>query len=161
MIWLLTVQDPNPASHTLGTLLVTSMFRNFEIGRAAAIAVILFVLVFAASAAVLRLLKTRVGPVMNPDDGEDENRHRQNISRALIFAALCGYALWVVFPMIWMAYSSLKSRSRRHLHPHLTPCPSPGSLPHFENYRRCLARGAFRGLFFPFGPGHRAISVAA
>jgi ABC-type sugar transport system permease subunit len=33
------------------------MFRNFEIGRAAAIAVILFVLVFAASAAVMRALK--------------------------------------------------------------------------------------------------------
>ena len=57
MIWLLTVQDPTPVSHTLGTLLVTSMFRNFEIGRAAAIAVILFVLVFAASAAVMRMLK--------------------------------------------------------------------------------------------------------
>lgn len=57
MIWLLTVQDPSPVSHTLGTLLVVSMFRNFEIGRAAAIAVVLFVLVFAASAAVMRMLK--------------------------------------------------------------------------------------------------------
>jgi len=57
MIWLLTAQDPSPVSNTLGTLLVVSMFRNFEIGRAAAIAVVLFVLVFGASAAVLRVLK--------------------------------------------------------------------------------------------------------
>jgi len=57
MIWLLTSQDPTAAVHTLGTLLVTTMFRNFEIGRAAALAVILCVLVCACSAAVLRGLK--------------------------------------------------------------------------------------------------------
>ena len=57
LIWLLTAQDPSPVSNTLGTLLVISMFRNFEIGRAAAIAVVLFVLVFAASAVVMRALK--------------------------------------------------------------------------------------------------------
>jgi ABC-type glycerol-3-phosphate transport system permease component len=33
---------------------------------------------------------------------------RTPISRGLIFAALFGYLLWVVFPMIWVAYSSLK-----------------------------------------------------
>jgi ABC-type sugar transport system permease subunit/ABC-type glycerol-3-phosphate transport system substrate-binding protein len=57
MIWLLTSQAPTTESHTLGTLLVTTMFKNFEIGRAAAIAVILFVLVFAGSAAVWRTLR--------------------------------------------------------------------------------------------------------
>ena len=54
MIWLLTAQDPSAASHTLGTLLVTSMFKDFEIGRATALAAVLFVLVLAGSAAVLR-----------------------------------------------------------------------------------------------------------
>jgi ABC-type sugar transport system permease subunit len=58
MIWLLTAQDPMPESHTLGTLLVTSMLRNFEVGRAAALAVILFMLVFAASVAVMRVLRS-------------------------------------------------------------------------------------------------------
>ena len=57
MIWLLTAQDPMPQSHTLGTLLVTSMLRSFEVGRAAALAVILFMLVFAASVAVMRVLR--------------------------------------------------------------------------------------------------------
>jgi ABC-type sugar transport system permease subunit len=57
MIWLLTSQAPTTESHTLGTLLVTTMFKNFEIGRAAALAVVLFLLVFAGSAAVWRTLR--------------------------------------------------------------------------------------------------------
>jgi len=56
-IWLLTSQDPDSSTHTLGTLMVTSMFKEFAIGRATAIAVTLFVLVLAASAALLRGLK--------------------------------------------------------------------------------------------------------
>jgi ABC-type sugar transport system permease subunit/ABC-type glycerol-3-phosphate transport system substrate-binding protein len=58
MIWLLTSQDPSASSQTLATLLVTTMFKDFDIGRAAALAVILFTLVLAASAAVLRGLKS-------------------------------------------------------------------------------------------------------
>lgn len=57
MIWLLTQQMPSADSHTLATLLVTTLFQDFQIGRATALAVILFVLVFAASAAVLRAFR--------------------------------------------------------------------------------------------------------
>jgi raffinose/stachyose/melibiose transport system permease protein len=57
MIWLLTSQDPASSTHTLGTLMVTAMFKEFQIGRAAAIAVVMFGLVLAASAAVMRGLK--------------------------------------------------------------------------------------------------------
>jgi raffinose/stachyose/melibiose transport system permease protein len=57
MIWLLTSQDPTTSTHTLGTLLVTSMFKDFQIGRATAIAVVLFGLVLAGSAALMRGLK--------------------------------------------------------------------------------------------------------
>ena len=57
MIWLLTSQDPTSASQTLGTLMITSMFKEFQIGHAAAIAVIMFVLVLTASAGVMRGLK--------------------------------------------------------------------------------------------------------
>ncbi|HXQ82033.1 MAG TPA: extracellular solute-binding protein [Opitutaceae bacterium] len=56
MVWLLTSQDPSASMQTLGTLLVTTMFKDFDIGRAAALAVILFALVLAGSAAVLRAL---------------------------------------------------------------------------------------------------------
>ncbi len=55
MIWQLTSQEPTTSTHTLGTLLVETLFKDFEIGRATALAVILFLLVFACSAAVLRL----------------------------------------------------------------------------------------------------------
>ncbi len=58
MVWLLTSQDPSASVQTLGTLLVTTMFKDFDIGRAAALAVILFSLVLVGSAAVLRALKT-------------------------------------------------------------------------------------------------------
>jgi raffinose/stachyose/melibiose transport system permease protein len=58
MIWLLTSQDPSASVSTLGTLLVTTMFKDFDIGRAAALAVILFALVLAGSAAVLRGLRS-------------------------------------------------------------------------------------------------------
>jgi raffinose/stachyose/melibiose transport system permease protein len=58
MIWLLTSQDPSASLQTLGTLLVTTMFKDFDIGRASALAVILFSLVLAGSAAVLRSLRS-------------------------------------------------------------------------------------------------------
>jgi len=58
MVWLLTSQDPSASVSTLGTLLVTTMFKDFDIGRAAALAVILFSLVLAGSAAVLRGLRS-------------------------------------------------------------------------------------------------------
>jgi raffinose/stachyose/melibiose transport system permease protein len=57
MIWLLTSQEPDSQTHTLGTLLVTTLFKYFQVGRATALAVLLFMLVLAASALVLRALK--------------------------------------------------------------------------------------------------------
>ncbi|HZZ17856.1 MAG TPA: extracellular solute-binding protein [Opitutaceae bacterium] len=57
MIWLLTSQDPSASVSTLGTLLVTTMFKDLDIGRAAALAVIMFSLVLAGSAAVMRAFK--------------------------------------------------------------------------------------------------------
>ncbi|MCM2274491.1 MAG: extracellular solute-binding protein [Candidatus Didemnitutus sp.] len=57
LVWLLTQQDPDTSTHTLGTMMVTSMFKEFQIGRATAIAVLLFVLVLAGSAALMRGLR--------------------------------------------------------------------------------------------------------
>jgi len=57
MIWLMTQQDPSAEVHTLSTLLVSTMFKDFAIGRAAALAVLLFLLVLAGSAAMMRLLR--------------------------------------------------------------------------------------------------------
>ena len=49
---------PSASVGTLGTLLVTTMFKDFDIGRAAALAVILFALVLVGCAAVLRALRS-------------------------------------------------------------------------------------------------------
>lgn len=57
LVWLLTQQDPDTSTHTLGTMMVTSMFKEFQVGRATAIAVMLFLLVLVGSAALMRALK--------------------------------------------------------------------------------------------------------
>lgn len=54
LVWLLTAQDPAAGVHTLGTFMVGALFTEFQAGRAAAIAVVLFGLVLAASLVVLR-----------------------------------------------------------------------------------------------------------
>lgn len=59
MIWLLTSQDPISQSHVLSTLMVATMFKEFEVGRATAVAVIMFVLVLIGSAVVLRVMRQR------------------------------------------------------------------------------------------------------
>jgi ABC-type sugar transport system permease subunit len=57
LIWLLTAQDPSAGVHTLGTFMVASLFTEFQVGRAAAIAVILFLLVLVTSLVVLRVTR--------------------------------------------------------------------------------------------------------
>lgn len=54
LVWLLTSQDPSAGVHTLGTFMVGTLFTEFQAGRAAAIAVLLFLMVLIASLAVLR-----------------------------------------------------------------------------------------------------------
>ena len=57
LVWLLTSQEPNTSSHTLSTLMVTTMFQDFQVGRATAIAVVMFLFVLIGSLAVMRGLK--------------------------------------------------------------------------------------------------------
>ncbi|MBE2215412.1 MAG: extracellular solute-binding protein [Opitutaceae bacterium] len=57
MVWLLTGQDPLGNSHVLATWMVATMFHDFQVGRATAIAVVMFVVVLAGSA--VTLLATR------------------------------------------------------------------------------------------------------
>jgi ABC-type glycerol-3-phosphate transport system permease component len=66
------------------------------------------------------------------------------LSRALVFAALSGYALWVVFPLVWVAYSSLKADSA--IFNDTFALPGRGGL-HFENYRNAWREAHFREYF--------------
>lgn len=54
MVWLLTSQQPVSGSHVLSTLMVSTMFQDFQVGRATAIAVLMFLLVLIGSLGVLR-----------------------------------------------------------------------------------------------------------
>ncbi len=57
IIWLLTNQQTNTANHVIATRMVQTMFQEFKVGEAAAIAVLLFLMVFIGSAATLRGVK--------------------------------------------------------------------------------------------------------
>lgn len=56
-IWLWTSQHPTSANHVIGTLMVSTMFNDFQIGRAAAISVVMFLLVFFGTLATMRAMK--------------------------------------------------------------------------------------------------------
>jgi raffinose/stachyose/melibiose transport system permease protein len=57
VIWLLTNQAPQTDNHVIGTLMVQTMFKEFKVGQATAIAVLLFLMVFIGSAATLRAMR--------------------------------------------------------------------------------------------------------
>ncbi len=66
------------------------------------------------------------------------------LSPTLIFAVLLGYAVWVVFPMVWIAYSSLKDD--RAIFQNTFALPAPGSL-HTENYTAAWQTARFSDYF--------------
>jgi ABC-type glycerol-3-phosphate transport system permease component len=66
------------------------------------------------------------------------------LSATLIFTVLLGYAAWVVFPMVWVAYSSLKD-DRAIFQDAFAP-PAPGRL-HTENYTAAWRTARFSDYF--------------
>jgi len=66
------------------------------------------------------------------------------LSRPLIFAGLAAYAAWLVFPMVWVAYSSLKSDAE--IFGHTFALPAAGGL-HFDNYTRAWREAHFGAYF--------------
>ncbi len=69
---------------------------------------------------------------------------RPRLSQVLVFAALGGYLLWVVFPMLWVAYSSLKPDAA--IFRDAFALPAVDELA-WENYRRAWT-GANFGRYF-------------
>ncbi len=59
MVWLLTAQDPSSGNQVLATWMVSTMFKEFDIGRATTIAVVMFILVAAGSGVALLGLRGR------------------------------------------------------------------------------------------------------
>lgn len=79
------------------------------------------------------------------------------VSRLLMAAALIGYTAWVVFPMIWMAYSSLKPDAEIFRDPFALP--AAGHV-EFGNYGRAWHQGHF-GDYFLNSVLVTAVSVTA
>lgn len=79
------------------------------------------------------------------------------VSRALIGAVLAGYAAWVILPMVWMAYSSLKPDREIFRDPF--GLPALGDL-RFGNYLRAWREAHF-GDYFLNSVLVTAVSVAA
>ncbi|HYO11530.1 MAG TPA: extracellular solute-binding protein [Tepidisphaeraceae bacterium] len=61
VIWLLTNQRPQTDNHVIATRMVQTMFTEFRVGEAAALAVLLFLMVFVGSAATLRGMRREGG----------------------------------------------------------------------------------------------------
>lgn len=57
LVWLLTAQEPASGSHVLSTWMVHTLFSEYQVGRATAIAVMLFLLVFSGALLTWNLLR--------------------------------------------------------------------------------------------------------
>ena len=68
-----------------------------------------------------------------------------SLSRGLIFAVLCGYLLWVVYPVFWVAYSSLKPDAE--IFRDAFALPAVDQLA-WENYARAWREARFGDYFF-------------
>lgn len=69
---------------------------------------------------------------------------RESISRTLLFLVLLGYTAWVVFPMIWVAYSSLKPDAA--IFHDTFALPQLGDL-RYDNYVRAWRQAQFGDYF--------------
>jgi ABC-type glycerol-3-phosphate transport system permease component len=69
---------------------------------------------------------------------------KNGFTETLLFAALAAYAVWVVFPMLWVAYSSLKADNAIFRDAFALP---PLTDLRFENYERAWREARFGDYF--------------
>ncbi len=72
-------------------------------------------------------------------------KQKSIVTKPLILAVLLGYALWVVYPMVWMVYSSLKTDAAIAHEPFALP---PFSDLRFDNYGHAWREAHFSDYFF-------------
>jgi ABC-type glycerol-3-phosphate transport system permease component len=86
---------------------------------------------------------------------EHADRGRRQFSRPVAFAALAGYSAWLVFPMIWVAYSSFKGDAAIFRDPFSLP---PAASLHADNYAHAWTSAHF-GAYFVNSAVVTAVSV--
>ncbi|HEU5081399.1 MAG TPA: carbohydrate ABC transporter permease [Opitutaceae bacterium] len=74
-----------------------------------------------------------------------KRRATVSVSRGLIYLALGLYLIWVVFPMIWVAYSSLKTNAA--IFQDAFALPARGDL-QWQNYRHAWRQAQLGSYFF-------------
>jgi ABC-type glycerol-3-phosphate transport system permease component len=72
-------------------------------------------------------------------------KQKSIVTGPLILAVLLGYALWVVYPMVWMVYSSLKTDAAIAHEPFALP---PFADLRFDNYGHAWREAHFSDYFF-------------
>lgn len=72
-------------------------------------------------------------------------QNKSSLTRRATVAALIGYAVWVIFPMLWVAYSSLKADTAIFRDAFALP---PLDDLHTENYVRAWREARFGDYFF-------------
>jgi len=82
---------------------------------------------------------------MNENPSHAARQRGFSVSRALIFAVLCGYLVWVVYPVFWVAYSSLKPDAE--IFRDAFALPSSDTIA-WENYARAWREARFGDYFF-------------
>lgn len=78
-----------------------------------------------------------------PREATPRARVRASVGSVSVFLTLCVYFVIVIFPLIWLFYSSLKSDRAIFL----DPFALPSDTLHWENYRNAWIEGHFREFF--------------
>lgn len=76
---------------------------------------------------------------------QNRSTSRPTLGRGLLVSVLIGYAIWVVLPMLWVAYSSLKADTAIFRNAFALP---PLDDLHTENYVRAWREARFGDYFF-------------
>jgi ABC-type glycerol-3-phosphate transport system permease component len=82
---------------------------------------------------------------MSDDPHHRASSGRFSLSRGVAFAVLCGYLVWVVYPLLWVAYSSLKPDAE--IFRDAFALRSADALM-WENYSRAWREARFGDYFF-------------
>jgi ABC-type glycerol-3-phosphate transport system permease component len=87
LIWLLTNQQPTTRRTRISTRMVQTMFCEYKVGEATAIAVLLFFMVFLGTAATLRVMRRETGGDVIDDAGAGRASNRVALRRRVCVCA--------------------------------------------------------------------------
>jgi ABC-type glycerol-3-phosphate transport system permease component len=88
----------------------------------------------------VRLTNPQPTAAVEPARVQSTGHGHFSISKPFIYLLLCAYFLIVVYPMVWLFYTSLKPDQEIFLHPF--SLPNPRHL-QWDNYENAWVKGSF------------------